>query len=203
MTVNPTRGRVVSSASVSLDGFIAYEDNTPGELFDWYDIGDVEVVNAGDLPPFHLTQESAGYWLPWRESLGALVVGRTLFDITDGWKGTHPLGVPVVVLTHEPPTDWAYPGSEDFHFVTDGIEAAIDRAHALAAGKVVGVAAGTIATQAMAAGLLDQVNMDLVPVVLGSGRRYFTGAEHRSLLADPTSCIPARRVTHLSFPVRD
>ncbi len=86
--------RVVSSASMSLDGFVASEDNDPGALFDWYEAGDVEVVNAGTLPPFHLTRESADYWMEWTGELGCLVVGRTLFDITDGWAGEHPLGVP-------------------------------------------------------------------------------------------------------------
>ena len=78
-------------------------NNDPGALFDWYEAGDVEIVNAGDLPPFHLTRESADYWTEWIGELGCLVVGRTLFDITDGWTGEHPLGVPFVVLTHEAP----------------------------------------------------------------------------------------------------
>ena len=55
-------GKVVSSASTSLDGFVADPDNDPGPLFDWYEAGDVEIVNAGELPPFHLTRESAEYW---------------------------------------------------------------------------------------------------------------------------------------------
>ena len=114
-------GKVVCSASTSLDGFVAYPNNDPGPLFDWYEAGDVEVVNAGDLPPFHLTRESADYWTAWTAELGCLVVGRLLFDITDGWKGEHPLGVPFVVLTHEAPTDWAHGATGNAHFVTDGI----------------------------------------------------------------------------------
>jgi dihydrofolate reductase len=207
MTMNatpstPSRGRVVADASVSLDGFIAYEDDSIGELFEWFDNGDVEIVNAGDLPPFHLTPESAGVWRSWLDELGALVVGRRLFDVTDGWKGQHPMDVPVVVLTHEPPTDWSYPGSENFHFVTEGIEAAIERAHAIAGGKSIGVAAGEMASQALAAGLLDAVNMELIPIVMGSGRPYFPGIERTSIrLGDPTAVVEGRRVTHLQFPV--
>ena len=116
---------VVSSASMSLDGFVAYDDNDPGALFDWYEAGDVEVVNAGTLPPFHLTRESADYWNEWTAGLGCLVVGRTLFDLTDGWTGEHPLGVPFVVVTHEEPTSWAHRHTGNAHFVPDGIEAAI------------------------------------------------------------------------------
>lgn len=195
-------GKVIASASVSLDGFIASDGHDPGPLFDWYDNGDVEIANAGDLDPFHLTAPSAEYWRSWVESLGVLVVGRTLFDVTDGWKGTHPFDIPIVVLTHEAPEDWVYPGSERFHFVTGGIEEAVRTAAEIAGDKVVGVAAGTVAAQALAAGLLDAVNLDLVPVVLGSGRHYFGDEPLESaLLGDPESIIPGRRVTHLSFPV--
>src|SRR6478735_3806519 len=119
---------VISSASMSLDGYVAYPDNDPGPLFDWFQAGDVEVVNAGDLPPFHLTRASAAYWNGLLGEVGCLVVGRLLFDVTDGWKGEHPIGVPFVVLTHEAPTDWAWESTGNGHFVTDGIEAAIARA---------------------------------------------------------------------------
>jgi len=196
-------GKVIASASVSLDGFVAYPDNMPGALFDWYEAGDVEIVNHGDLPPFHLTRQSADYWTSWVSELGALVVGRTLFDVTDGWKGKHPLGVPVVVLTHEPPADWGYPDSDEFRFVTTGIEDAIASAQQLAGERIVGVAAGEIASQALRAGLLDEVAMDVVPVVMGSGHKYFVDIpQGEILLGDPSVVIPARRVTHMLFPVR-
>ncbi|GAA1944991.1 dihydrofolate reductase [Microbacterium deminutum] len=195
-------GKVVSSASTSLDGFVAYPDNDPGPLFDWYEAGDVEIVNHGDLPPFHLTSESADYWTGWVGEIGCLVVGRLLFDITDGWKGEHPIGVPFVVVTHEPPTDWKWGSTGNGHFVTDGIEAAIARAKEIAGDKSVGVAAGTIAGQALAAGLLDEVAIDLVPVVLGKGHPYFADIAPADVkLGDPTLIIRSSRVTHLRFPV--
>ena len=138
-----------------------------------------------------------------RSGLGALLVGRTLFDITDGWHGRHPLGVPVVVLTHEAPTDWSYPGAEDFHFVTAGVEAAVEQAQQIAGDRVVSVAAGTVASQALASDLLDEVGVDLVPIVLRSGRRYFTAGagDATRRLGDPTTVVHGRRVTHLTFPV--
>ena len=196
-------GRVVSNASMSLDGFIAYPDNNPGALFDWYEAGDVEIVNAGDLPPFHLTPASAAYWRSWVERLGVLVVGRVLFDITDGWNGTHPLDVPVVVLSHRPrPADWNPPGADHFHFVDAGVEAAIGKAQEIAGDRLIGVAAGTVAAQALDAGLLDEVAIDLVPVVLGVGRRYFGDAPLPThLLGNPTTVVPSERVTHLVFEV--
>lgn len=195
-------GQVIASATASLDGFIARHDHGVEELFDWYGNGDVVVENAGDLPPFRLTQTSADHWLAWRESLGALVVGRELFDLTDGWGGTHPLGVPFVLLTHRPVTASAALGSPDLVVMHEGVGEAVAAAQEIAGDKVVGVAAGTIATQVLRAGLLDAVNVDLVPVVLGSGRPYFTGTEgFPAVLGDPTTVVPGRRVTHLSFPV--
>ena len=187
---------------MSLDGFVAYDDNDPGALFDWYEAGDVEVVNAGTLPPFHLTRASADYLNGWTAEFGCLVVGRTLFDITDGWTGEHPLGVPFVVVTHEAPTDWKHAHTGNAHFVTEGIEAAIARAREIAGSGTVGVAAGTVAGQALAAGLIDEVAIDLVPIVMGSGHRYFEDVDPAEVkLGDPTVIIPTTRVTHLRFPV--
>ncbi|WP_138734738.1 dihydrofolate reductase family protein [Modestobacter excelsi] len=194
-------GTVVSSASMSLDGFVALPDDTPGPLFDWYDAGDVEVTTARDDLTFHLTPESAAHWLSWVQSLGALVVGRRLFDLTDGWEGTHPLGVPVVVVTHRPLEDWAHAGpSTEFR---DDVAAAVARAQQTAGDAAVGVAAGTIASQCLDLGLLDEVAIDLVPVVLGAGRPYFTDVAHGPVvLREPTTTVHGDRVTHLVFPVR-
>ena len=194
-------GAVVSSASMSLDGYVAGPDDMPGPLFDWYESGDVEVRTARADLTFHLTPESAAHWATWVASLGALVVGRRLFDLTDGWQGRHPLGVPVVVVTHRPPEDWAHAGpSTEFR---DDVPAAVARAQELAGDATVGVAAGTIASQCLDRGLLDAVAVDLVPVVLGAGRPYFTDVTHGpALLEAPTTTVFGNRVTHLVFPVR-
>ena len=193
-------GKVIASATMSLDGYIAFEDNDIGELFEWYDNGDVEIENEGELPPFHVSRASADYWRSWVGSLGALVVGRELFDLTDGWHGRHPMGVPIVVVTHEPPRDWSYPGSEDFTFVTDGVAAAIATAKEIAGDRDVGVTAGTIAAQALEVGLVDDVAIDLAPVVMGSGKRYF-GDAGPVRLGNPTRVVEGDRVLHLRYPV--
>ena len=193
-------GTVYSSASMSLDGFIAYDDDNPGALFDWYQAGEIEVTTAMDSVTFHLTPPSADYVRELVLRLGAIVVGRRLFDVTDGWTGRHPYDVPVVVMTHEPPADWSYPGAKNFHFVTDGIEAAVRVARTIAGDHDVSVAAGEIATQALEAGLLDEVRIDLAPVVLGSGRPYFTGGETHTF-GEATTLIQTARVTHLVYPV--
>jgi len=195
--------RVFTSATVSLDGFIAYNDHTVGPLFDWYDAGDVEIANAGETPAFRMDAASAEYWRDLVASIGVLVVGRRLFDVTDGWKGVHPFDVPIVVVTHEPPIGWSYPGSENFHFSTDGVAAAVNLARALAGDRDVCLAAGFIARQALELGLLDEVAIDLVPVVLGTGRPYFGEFDDGAtrLLGDPTVVVRGTRATHLRFPV--
>lgn len=191
---------VYSSATMSLDGFVATDDDDPGALFDWYQTGDIGVTTAMESVHFRLTQHSADYLREQIAHLGALVVGRRLFDVTDGWTGRHPWDVPVVVMTHQAPTDWNYPGSENFHFVDGGVAAAIATARELAGDRDVSVAAGDVGTQALEAGLLDEVRIDLAPVVLGSGRPYFTGGRSW-MLGEPTTLIQTARVTHLVFPV--
>jgi dihydrofolate reductase len=196
-------GHVISSASMSLDGYIAKDDNTIGRLFDWLQNGAVEIPTATDGITLHLSPPSAEYWKEWLDRLGALVCGRTLFDFTGGWGGRHTVDVPVVVVTHRVPTNWveAHPQAP-FDFVTDGVEAAVARAQAIAGERTVAVTAGTIARQCLELGLLDAVAVDLVPVVMGEGRPYFgTLSLDDALLGDPTVCIQGDRVTHLVFPV--
>jgi dihydrofolate reductase len=197
-------GKVIASASMSLDGYIAKEDNTIGRLFDWYQNGAVEIPTATDGLTFHLSKASADHWRQWTIALGVMVCGRTLFDFTNGWGGRHTMDVPVVVVTHRVPTDWieAHPEAP-FHFVTDGVEAALAQAQKIAGDRVVAVAGGTIAGQCLELGLLDEVAIDLVPVVMGRGRPFF-GAQSLddAALGDPTLSIQGNRVTHLVFPTR-
>jgi hypothetical protein len=99
-------GQVISSASMSLDGYIAKGDNTIGRLFDWLQNGPVEIPTVDENITLHVSPPSAEYLKQWLGGLGALVRGRTLFDFTGGWGGTHTMDVPVVVVTHEIPTGW-------------------------------------------------------------------------------------------------
>jgi len=196
-------GQVIASASMSLDGYIAKDDNTIGRLFDWLQNGQVEIPTVDDNITLHLSPPSAEYWKQWLDGLGALVCGRTLFDFTGGWGGTHTINVPVVVVTHQIPTGWveAHPDAP-FHFVTDGVEAAVARAQAIAEERTVAVTAGIVARQCLELGLLDAVAVDLVPVVMGKGLPYFGELSlDDAPLGDPTVCIQGDRVTHLQFPV--
>lgn len=196
-------GKVVASASMSLDGYIANQDNTIGRLFDWYQNGDVEIPTASPTITFHLTPQSAQYWEGWTSQLGALVCGRTLFDFTDGWGGRHTMDLPVVVVTHELPTDWirSHPDAP-FTFNTEGVQSAINQAQAIAGDRTVAVAAGTIARQCLELGLLDEVAVDLVPVVMGQGRPFFGKLSTERVLDNPTITVEGDRVTHLVFPVK-
>jgi dihydrofolate reductase len=198
-------GKVQAQAIMSLDGYVAKQDNTIGRLFDWLQNGEAELPTpAGDFT-VRLAPTSAEHWQRWASSVGVLVCGRTLFDVAEGWQGRHSLDVPVVVVTHQVPTGWvdAHPDAP-FSFVTDGVEAAIARARELAGDRVVAVTGGTIARQCLELGLLDEVAIDLVPVVMGAGNRPFFGelSSHDVLLGNPTVCIQGDRVIHLVFPVQ-
>lgn len=196
-------GRVIASASMSLDGYIAKEDNTIGRLFDWLQNGPVAFPTVNDDITFHLSPTSAQYLKQWLGGLGALVCGRTLFDFTGGWGGRHTMDIPVVVVTHQVPTDWvdAHPDAP-FQFVTSGVEAAVALAQTIAGEGTVAVTAGTIARQCLELGLLDAVAVDLVPVVMGTGRPYFGELSvNDAVLGDPSVCIQGDRVTHFLFPV--
>ena len=116
------------------------------------------------------------------------IVGRHVFDMTDGWDGKPPGGIDhVVVVTHRPePRGWD--SEAPFHFV-DGVEAAVATAQELAGDRIVEVAAGEVGGQVLAAGLVDEVRMDVVPVVFGSGKRYFGSVDAQQLLEDPDVVI--------------
>jgi dihydrofolate reductase len=197
-------GSVVAQASMSLDGYIAKQDNSIGLLFDWFQAGEEEVGTASPDVTFHLTAASASYWREFTADLGAMVCGRTLFDFVDGWGGRHTMDVPVVVVTHDEPTQWVrdHP-SAPFEFVTEGVAAAVARAQEIAGSGTVAVTAGTIAAQCLQLGLLDVVAIDLVPVLMGGGRPFFPGLQLKDVpLGDPEVCIQTARVTHLRIPVR-
>ena len=197
-------GIVQAQAIMSLDGYVAKQDNTIGRLFDWLQNGEVALPTpAGDFT-LHLSPASAEHWQRRLPSLGAIVCGRTLFDVAHGWQGRHTLDVPVVVVTHQVPKDWvdAHPDAP-FSFVTGGVGAAIARAQELAGDAIVAVTGGTIARQCLEQGLLDEVAIDLVPVVMGAGNRPFFGelSSPDVMLGNPTVCVQGDRVTHLVFPV--
>lgn len=185
-------------ASVSLDGFIADEKDQPGPLFDWLASGDVLLDEAAGLK---VSQASHDYIRPYWDQIGVTIVGRHVFDLTDGWDGTPPGGVDhVVVVTHRGRPEGWHPGAP-FSFV-DGIDAAMAKARELAGDRTVEVAAGDVGGQLLAAGLVDEVRMDVVPVVFGTGKRFFGSIDAQHLLEDPDEVIQGSRVLHLRYRVR-
>jgi dihydrofolate reductase len=163
-------GKVTTGGTMSLDGYIAGPEESGFDLlFQWYGNGHVEIPSASpDVPPPRISAASAELIKPEWENTGALVVGRHLYDMTNAWGGRHPMNVTTVVLTHRRPDDRPE-DDENFVFVTDGIEAAVAKAKELAGDKNVAVNGGQMARQALEAGLLDEVGVELVPVVLGGG----------------------------------
>jgi dihydrofolate reductase len=191
-------GTVVMYASVSVDGFIADENDQPGPLFDWLTSGDVPLDESGVLT---VSQSSYDYIRPYWDQIGVTITGRRVFDLTDGWEGAPPSGIDhVVVVTHRPQPE-VWDAKAPFHFI-DGVEAAVAKAQELAGDRVVEVAAGDVGGQALAAGLVDEVRMDVVPVVFGRGKRYFGSVNAQHLLEDPDVVIQGNRVLHLRHHVR-
>lgn len=192
---------VIMGAVVSLDGYIAYPDDTVGPLFDWYGNGPVEWYGTDPERAFHTSRASADYCAREWGRIGVSVIGRRLFDITDGWAGVPPAGDHVVVVTHRPVTGWDHP---DAPFTFAGsVEDGIARAQAIAGDKDVSVAAGEIGGQALAAGLVDELGLDLVPVVLGAGVPFFGDATlGTTLLEDPDDVVQGDRVLHLRYRLR-
>lgn len=190
-------GRVFMHAVVSVDGFIADASDDVGPLFDWYFNGEVDIVDGG---PFKVSAESAGYVRSMWQRIGATVMGRHLFDLTNGWEGKPPAGDHIVVVSHRPKPQGWHPEAS-CHFADD-LASAIAVAKELAGERDVALTAGDVGGQAFALGLVDDVAMDVVPVVFGSGKRYFGPVHGPHLLDDPDIVIQGRRVTHLRYRVR-
>ncbi|MCR6487651.1 dihydrofolate reductase family protein [Amycolatopsis sp. OK19-0408] len=193
---------VIASFCTSLDGFVARPDDSVGPLFDWYTAGDVEVPMVGYPITFRVSPSSAGYL---REQLAsarhsAFVCGRRVFDHTHGWGGNPPGGGKAFVVTHRPPPDWPEENLAPFTFVDDVAEA-IERAKAAGDGNV-GVSGPDIARQCLRLGLLDEVRIDLVPVFLGEGVRYFDDLGSTPAELERVEVVAGEGVTHLRYRVR-
>jgi dihydrofolate reductase len=191
---------VVMHNVVSVDGFIADRDDDVGPLFEWYSNGDTPLTDSDIHGEMRISRASAAYVLPMWDSIRTIVMGRRLFDLTNGWEGQPPAGEHVVVVSHRPKPQGWHPEAS-YHFVGD-VAAAVARARQLAGDGVVAVNAGDVGGQALALGLVDEVAMDVVPVVFGSGKRYFGSVEGQHLLEDPHVVIQGDRVLHLRYRVR-
>jgi dihydrofolate reductase len=201
-------GKVSMGLSMSLDGFIAGPNDGPehplgegGErLFAWYSTGDTEYRLPGTEMVFRVSPQSAELLREAHPRMGAFVTGRRTFDITNGWGGNPPLGVPTFVVTHSVPQEWVYEGSP-FTFVTDGVESAVEKAKEVAGDKDVAVGAASVVQQCIRSGLLDVIHVDLVPVLLGDGVRLFEHLGNMPVELERTNVVEGAGVTHLTFRV--
>jgi dihydrofolate reductase len=185
---------VVADITMSLDGFISGPDDDPvrrlgvgGEcLHTW--------IHSGDETDSDVLSEM--WQLP-----GAIIMGRRMYDINEGFGDHPPFTVPIFVLTHR-----ALPvevkGSTSFTFVTDGIHSALEQARAVAGDKPVAVGGGAaVIQQYLAAGLVDQMQIHVANVLLGSGIRLFEDIGPDRIGLRVTRVISSPLVTHLRYEV--
>jgi dihydrofolate reductase len=198
--------KVVFSNTVSLDGFVAGPNDGPenglgdggDRLFTWYFSGDTE-IQVGGSPLLKVSKVSADLLNEEISRLGALVTGRRTFDIAGAWGG-HPPGEPCFVLTHTAPQEWVKEGSP-FTFVTDGVESAIRQAKQAAGNKDVLVMSANVAQQCLKAGLLDELLIDVAPVLLHGGLRLYDNLGAGPTELEIVRVVEAPGVTHLRYAV--
>jgi dihydrofolate reductase len=193
--------KVLTHMCMSLDGFVAQPDDNPAELFDWYWGGDVVVPSAQEEMTFAVDAASAPMLQELASGCGAVVAGRRLFDLTDGWGDNHPVGAPVVVVTHREPPERAEQRFPRTTFTGD-VEEAIARAKQIAGDKFVTVASANVIQQALNLGLVDEVCVSQVPVLFGEGIRYFGELVGGHILLDDPVVVQGKRALHLRYPVR-
>jgi dihydrofolate reductase len=192
--------KVFTALSVSVDGFITGRDPGAGRglgdgsmLFDWYFDGDTP---SGLFDGFRLSGPSARVFDALASRVGVSLVGRTTYD-DSGWAagGTPHPHAPLVVLSHRP-----VPTHDRQTLVTTGIEDAVAAARELAGDKDVALMGGAVVTEALRAGLVDEVVLHQVPILLGAGRRFFGElTDHVGLRL--VEAVPAPGVTHLHYEV--
>lgn len=200
-------GKVIFNNTVSLDGFVAGPNDSPENglgdggraLFDWYFSGEVEFPISEGTPLLKVSPQSAEILSEALHNSGAGVWGRRTFDIAAAWGG-HPPGTPCFIVTHTVPKEWFHEGSP-FTFVTEGVESAIRLAKKAAGDKNVVVSTASILQQSLNLGLMDELHLDLVPLLLGNGVRLFDHLKIKPVTLEPIRTIEAPGVTHLAYRV--
>lgn len=186
--------RVISSMSMSLDGFVTGPNPTREKPF-----GDHGAEVLHDWLFKHKTDEDVAILDEMINECGPVIMGRRSFDKTvDAWGPDGPVpGAPCFVVTHHAPTE---PVPPTYTFVTDGVASAIEQAKAIAGGKVVGLHGATMPQQALRLGLLDEIHIQLIPVLLGDGTRLF---DHLGgpVTLERTRVVATPGATHIRYSV--
>ncbi|MGH3129379.1 MAG: dihydrofolate reductase family protein [Gaiellaceae bacterium] len=200
--------KVVADITTSLDGFVAGPNDGPevplgdgGErLHQWvYDLASWREPHG--LTGGKTNRDSEVLDEAFRTA-GAIVVGRRMFDNARGWGDNPPFHMPVFVLTHEVREKAAKEGGTTFTFVSDGVESALEQAKAAAGDKNVGVGGGANTIQQyLKAGLLDEIQIHIAPLLLGAGVRLFDHLGTAHIELETTRVIDSPDVTHLRFRV--
>ena len=198
-------GNVIVGLSISLDGFITGANDGPDNplgnggqrLFEWFGAGpESNRINQFFCPP----EASRPVIEGWYRDCGAIVSGRRTFDIAGGWRHGHPIDVPIFVVTHEAPTEGEW--SPRVSFVTDGgVERAVELAKEAAGDRYVSVCAANTAQQLLRAGLLDEIELSVVPCLLGSGVKLFDNLGPAPIDLRQLQIIPSDGVTHVRYRV--
>src|SRR3954465_10025418 len=193
--------QVLTHMCMSLDGFVAQPDDNPAELFEWYWAGDVVVPSTQESMTFSGDAASAPMLRELTSGCGALVAGRRLFDLTDGWGDNHPAGAPVVVVTHRPPPQDVAERFPRTTF-TGSVEEAIATAKEIAGDRFVTIASADIIQQALNLGLVDELCISQVPVLFGTGVRYFGELVGGHVMLEDPVVVQGARALHLRYAVR-
>jgi dihydrofolate reductase len=191
--------------SMSLDGYIAGPNDTPGNpggdrfmrLHEWYGFG----AQGPDPSDFKSDQQSGlgQHFLDEGNATGAVLAGRRTVEQAGYWGGNHH-GVPIFVLSHRPP-DPSVANYPLVTYVTDGIESAMAQAKAAAGGRDVLVHGAYTTQRALEAGVLDEIQIHLIPVLFGAGRRLFEALSRRVEL-EIVRVIDTPEATHIRYRVR-
>lgn len=193
-------GIIFSSFTMSLDGFIADAKGQVGHLFDWYESGDVEVVLRGYDLTFHMSQPSADYWQQ-NDTEGAFIAGRGIFDDASGWGGKPPANTPTIVLTHRPaPEGWPPVSDAPFTFV-DNLDDALRIARETAGDGDINIAGADVVRQCLDLGVLEEIRVDLAPVLLHGGTRYLDDIARRGIQLRQLQVVEGNNITHIRYGV--
>ena len=192
---------------MSLDGFVAGPNDGPGNglgdggeglhewiygLESWRERHGLEGGEAGQ--DSELLEEVMG-------NLGAVVLGKRMFDNAGGWGDEPPFAVPVFVITHEA-RETLVKGETSFSFVTDGIESAYEQARSAAGDRDISIGGGaSTIRQYLSAGLIDEIQIHLVPILLGGGVQLFEGLDGDPPALEQMRVIESAAVTHVKYRV--
>jgi dihydrofolate reductase len=193
--------KVVLYMSMSVDGFITGPDDNGkqglgagGErLHAWLADGGVDPAS------YRPADEAGATVFDEMMATGAVIAGRRTFEFAGGWAGDHHGGVPIFVLTHTAPGE-PPPGSA--RYVTDGIASCVAQAKAAAGGRDILLHGAATAQECLRASLLDEMELQLVPVLLGQGRRLFDDLPPDQVELDPVRVLDGPGVQHLRYRVK-